>query len=250
MTNLHRAVFILIAFNFCSVQSAATCDNDCTGSEFCGLDGSCHSITCENMYTFGMEDWYGDSNLPDLYCENQLDGVRHIKTTLGKFGTGTSPWFPIEYSCSTTGDDAERVEQKFTRYCEAIPKIANTHFHCNELAQNTSFDDFLSKVETLQCSGVGSYKRNSSIKNEVRMSNLSPDQTATYQDVFGAEMISDSFTPPDNVVIVVYEIVTETASPTFTPTHSLAPSTAPTSSASALCSSSLLLAMMLLTVLG
>lgn len=197
-----------------------------------------------------MEEWYGDNKLPELFCEDRLDGVPHIRTTLGKFGTGTSEWFPMEYSCSTD-DGTEKVEQMFTRYCEAIPKIANTHFHCNEMADNTSFDAFLDEVEDVQCaSGAGSYKRNSSIKNEIRISNLSPEQTAKYTDMFGSNIISGSFNPPDNVLIVVYEVVTETASPTLTPTHSLAPSAAPTSSALPLSSSSLLIAGLVLICLA
>eukprot|EP01083_Nonionella_stella_P291577 992061_1 len=118
------------------------CESSCPIGEFCGIDGECHTYSCNDWYQFGSLNFTGyDSNLP-LSCEerSQFDGEYPDVNNAGViFGcTGFSGSIPTP---------PKAVAQQFTRKCTRDDDDKLQTFVCYEMANATNFQPFIVEAQ-------------------------------------------------------------------------------------------------------
>ena len=119
-----------------AATAATACDEESCekrkDGSFCGRDGVCRPLTCENWYEFGplQDTGYSDESEP-LICKD-IPETFFPKNTLSLiYGCGTNPYTYIEHG--------------YNRKCTA--KQSSGEFNCFSIHPRTDFGPFLEKTQ-------------------------------------------------------------------------------------------------------
>jgi hypothetical protein len=157
MTKLQTAAafltsFLAVALTLGRVESSSTalraltetdtdtCINSCDAQDqkerFCGVDGLCHTYSCQAWYKYGPRKFTGyiEGSSPDpLICQDYF------------FNSGDALFYSgVQYGCYST--DPPRIQQRFTRSCSQVVSQLTTLFSCYEMATDTDFQPYLDEV--------------------------------------------------------------------------------------------------------
>ena len=121
------------------------CETSCSSDSFCGVDGVCRPLSCENFYEFGNRTFtgYDDNNPIPLECSPIPE-------------TNFRDFVPsLTYRCtniSLPDDDSppSYVAQGYNRKCSAVNPTSS--FECYSIDPSTDFSNFLRQTESFDCS--------------------------------------------------------------------------------------------------
>eukprot|EP01083_Nonionella_stella_P052444 139117_1 len=191
------------------------CDS-CPVGEFCGIDGDCHTYSCDEWYQFANTNFTDyDSNLP-LSCEDgEYPDVNNAGVIFGCTGfSGSIPTPP------------KAVAQQFTKKCTREDEDKLQTFVCYEMANATNFQPFIAESQgaTIDaCSGDGhpdvpSYIYQVLVEREI--------PSHGYMAALNTGNATEEFVRDTAVRTMYAKLNTATASPTTSPSAS--PSSRPT----------------------
>ena len=121
-------------------ETACNLTEDCESMDsFCGVNGICLPLTCENVYQFGNRTFtgYDETNPAPLECTSIPE------TGDEEFSTTPS----LTYRCTNiSSDQTWYVAQGYTRKCTA------NSFECYSIDPSTDFTNFLQRTSQVDCS--------------------------------------------------------------------------------------------------
>jgi len=131
-------------------SGACEMNDDCLRYDsFCGIDGVCHRLTCENFYEFGNRTFTGYNEIDPVPLECRPIDL----TSYEDFYTYTSPNYQCGNISALSPDPTSYVSLGYNRQCTA-PNLgdAMTQFDCFSIDPSTDFTSFLQRTESFDCS--------------------------------------------------------------------------------------------------
>mmetsp|Transcript_8233 Transcript_8233/g.9581 ORF Transcript_8233/g.9581 Transcript_8233/m.9581 type:complete len:268 (+) Transcript_8233:196-999(+) len=125
---------------FPECETSASCSRD----NFCGVDGLCRPMSCENYYEFANRKFtgYNETDPDSLDCYSIPETI-YPATPMS-----------LTYGCGFTLNDDDSppsfISQQYNRKCTAITPTSS--FDCYSIDPSTSFSNFLRRAESFECS--------------------------------------------------------------------------------------------------
>merc|ERR1712176_167980 len=114
----------------------------CSKDSFCGVDGVCHPMSCENFYKFANRKFtgYDESEPVPLDCSSIPETILR-ETPMS-----------LTYGCGFTLDDNSApafISHGYNRKCTAVTTTSS--FDCYSIDPSTEFSNFLRRTESFDC---------------------------------------------------------------------------------------------------